>query len=69
MSTSTSHRARRARSLLRAGRDAGQATAEYALVLLGASAVAVLLGGWAAKTGKVGSLLNAIIDQLATHVR
>lgn len=50
-------------------RDDGQATAEYALVLLGASAVALLLGGWAAKTGKVGSLLNAILDQITAHVR
>lgn len=49
--------------------DRGQATAEYALVLLGAAAVAMLLSGWALKTGKVGSLLNAIVDQLASHVR
>jgi hypothetical protein len=53
----------------RAARDEGQATAEYALVLLGAAAIALLLGGWAAKTGKVGSLLNAIVDQLMAHVR
>lgn len=56
-------------STAKARRDDGQATAEYALVLLGAAAVALLLGGWAAKTGKVGSLLNAIVDQLMAHVR
>ncbi len=56
-------------STINARRDDGQATAEYALVLLGAAAVALLLGGWAAKTGKVGSLLNAIVDQLMAHVR
>jgi hypothetical protein len=55
--------------LTRSTRDEGQATAEYALVLLGAAAIALLLGGWAAKTGKVGSLLNAIVDQLMAHVR
>jgi hypothetical protein len=55
--------------VIRSARDEGQATAEYALVLLGAAAIALLLGGWAAKTGKVGSLLNAIVDQLMAHVR
>ena len=48
----------------RAGRDRGQATAEYALVLLGAAAVAALLTGWAAKTGKIGDLLDFILGKL-----
>ena len=46
--------------------DRGQATAEYALVLLGAAAVAVLLMGWAAKSGKIGELLDKVFDTV-TH--
>lgn len=44
--------------------EAGQATAEYALVLLGVAAIALLLAAWAAKSGKVGQLFDAVIDQL-----
>jgi len=42
----------------------GQATAEYALVLLGAAALAVTLTAWAARSGKIGQLFDAVIDQL-----
>lgn len=44
--------------------SAGQATAEYALVLLGAAAIALLLAAWAAKSGKIGELFDAVVDQL-----
>jgi hypothetical protein len=51
--------------LLRPARgDDGQATAEYALVLLGAAAVALLVVGWATKTNTVGRLLDAVFGQL-----
>jgi Flp pilus assembly pilin Flp len=51
--------------LLRLARnDDGQATAEYALVLLGAAAVALLVVGWATKTNAVGRLLDAVFGQL-----
>ena len=43
---------------------AGQATAEYALVLLGAAAIALLLAAWAAKSGKIGELFDAVVGQL-----
>ena len=56
------HRAR-ARAL-RLGGQAGQATAEYALVLLGAAAIALLLVAWAAKSGKIGALFDAVLGQL-----
>ena len=46
--------------------ERGQATAEYALVLLGAAAVAVLLMAWAAKSGKIGELLDKVFDTV-TH--
>ena len=42
----------------------GQATAEYALVLLGAAAIALLVVGWATKTNTVGRLLDAVFGQL-----
>ena len=44
--------------------DRGQATAEYALVLLGAAAIALLVVTWASKTGLVGKLLDTVLDNL-----
>ena len=44
--------------------DAGQATAEYALVLLGAAAVALLLIGWATTTDQISRLFDFVIDQV-----
>lgn len=44
--------------------DRGQATAEYALVLLGAAALAMLVVAWATKTNVVGRLLDAVFGQL-----
>jgi hypothetical protein len=49
----------------RAEREAGQATAEYALVLLGAATIALLLLAWAAKSGRVGKLFEQVFDALA----
>lgn len=46
----------------------GQATAEYALVLLGAAAIALLLAAWAAKSGKIGQLFDTVVDQLIDDV-
>ncbi len=48
--------------------DSGQATAEYALVVLGAAAVAMLLIAWATNTGKVSTLLNKVIDSVAGRI-
>ena len=48
--------------------ERGQASAEYALVLLGAAAVAVLVTGWAARTNRVSRLLDAVMDQLMDRV-
>jgi len=54
---------------LRAARSQrGQATTEYALVLLGAAAVALLLVAWATKTGAFGSLLDAVMDSIKRKV-
>lgn len=48
--------------------DGGQSTAEYALVLLGAAAVAMLLVAWATKTNRVTKLLDSVVDQVLEHV-
>lgn len=48
--------------------DRGQSTAEYALVVLGAASVAMLLVAWATKTDKVTRLLNSVIDRVLAHV-
>ena len=48
--------------------ERGQATAEYALVLLGAAAVAVLVLGWAAKSGKIGELLDKVFDTVTNKI-
>ena len=44
--------------------DLGQTTTEYALVTLGAAAVALLVTAWAGGTGKIGQLLDAVIDRV-----
>jgi hypothetical protein len=46
----------------------GQATAEYALVLLGVAAIALLLTAWAARSGKIGELFDAVVDSLIHKV-
>jgi Flp pilus assembly pilin Flp len=45
----------------------GQATTEYALVLLGAALVALLVVGWATTgggAGKIGRLFDRVIDSV-----
>lgn len=49
-------------------RDDGQSTAEYALVLLGAAGVALVLVAWATKSDKVTKLLNSVIDRVLSQV-
>jgi Flp pilus assembly pilin Flp len=49
--------------------ERGQATAEYALVLLGAASVALLIALWAKSGGKVGKLLDTLFDSLIKMVR
>ncbi len=48
--------------------ERGQATAEYALVILGAAAVAALFLAWATSTGRVSRLLNAVLDAVIGQV-
>lgn len=59
----TSSSARRGRG------DHGQATAEYGLVLLGAAAIALLLVGWATKSGAIGDLFDTVMDSVIGKVK
>ena len=51
------------------GDERGQASAEYALVLLGAAAVALLIVAWATKSDLVGKLLDAVMKAITEKVK
>ena len=48
--------------------ESGQTTAEYALVILGAAAVAGLLIAWAANSHAIGKLFDVIIGKVTKGV-
>jgi Protein of unknown function (DUF4244) len=58
-------RARYLRSRSPGSSQAGQTTAEYALVILAAAAIAVVLVVWARSSGKLPAFFDGIIDQVA----
>jgi Flp pilus assembly pilin Flp len=45
-------------------REEGQTTAEYALVILAAAAVAVVLIAWAHSSGKLPQFFDQVIDSV-----
>jgi len=45
-------------------RQAGQTTAEYALVILAAAAIALVLLAWARTSGKLPAFFDQIIDRI-----
>ena len=47
-----------------AGAENGQTTAEYALVILAAAAIAVVLIVWARSSGKLPAFFDKIIDSI-----
>ena len=51
-------------AVLRRRGEHGQASAEYALVLLGVAAVAILVSAWAARTDGIGRLFDAVMNKL-----
>ena len=51
------------------GGDRGQTTAEYALVLLGAAGIALLLVAWATKSGAVGKLFDTVMNNVIGKVK
>jgi Flp pilus assembly pilin Flp len=53
----------------RVAREIGQTTAEYALVILAAAAIAVVLIAWARSSGKLPAFFDNIIDQVAGSAR
>lgn len=55
-------------SLIERDGDDGQSTAEYALVLLGAAAVALLVVSWATKTNWIARLYNAVMESIVSKV-
>lgn len=68
-------RARARQTLARRGRaaglwisQAGQTTTEYALVLLGAATVAMLLTAWAGQTNRIGSLFDAVLRSVGNLI-
>jgi hypothetical protein len=48
---------------------AGQTTAEYALVMLGAAAIAALVVTWASKSDVVGKLFNFALSKVMGAVK
>ena len=57
----------RATGVLR--REEAQTTAEYALVILAAAAVAVVLIAWAHSSGKLPAFFNRVIDEVTGNAR
>lgn len=45
-------------------RDAGQTTAEYALVILGAAAIGTLVLTWATKSHVIGKLFDMVVSRI-----
>jgi Protein of unknown function (DUF4244) len=51
--------------------DRGQATTEYALVLLGAAVIAMLVVAWATSgggAGKIGRLFDGVLDAVISKI-
>ena len=49
--------------------EEGQTSAEYALVVMGAAFVAIVIGLWAKKTDRIGKLLDAVFDAVTKLVK
>jgi hypothetical protein len=47
--------------------ESGQTTAEYALVIIGAAALASLLLAWATKSGAISKLFESVISHVIPH--
>ena len=48
--------------------EAGQTTAEYALVIVGAAALALLLITWATKSDAIGKLFDFVLQQVKGRI-
>lgn len=47
-----------------AASEAGQTTAEYALVILGAAAIGTLILTWATRSNSIGKLFDSVIGKI-----
>jgi hypothetical protein len=56
------------RWLRRPDRERAQTTAEYALVLVGVAAIALLVVAWASDTNKIGRLLDGVLDSILDRI-
>jgi Flp pilus assembly pilin Flp len=50
-------------------REHGQTTAEYALVILAAAAIAIVLIAWARSSGKLPAFFDKIIDDITNSAQ
>ena len=50
-------------------REDGQTTAEYALCLIAAAAIAGLLLAWAGKTGAISSLFDKMVGKVLDFIK
>ena len=50
------------------GRERGQATAEYALVIVAAAAIALALILWASSTGALEAFFDAVVAKVTSYV-
>ncbi|HEY7069145.1 MAG TPA: DUF4244 domain-containing protein [Acidimicrobiales bacterium] len=48
--------------------DRGQASAEYALVILAAASLALGVVTWAAHTGAITGIFQAVVDRLTSSI-
>jgi Flp pilus assembly pilin Flp len=48
------------------GDERGQSTVEYALVILAAAALALLVVAWAARTGRIEALFDRVVDSVTS---
>jgi Flp pilus assembly pilin Flp len=53
----------------RLAREEGQTTAEYALVILAAAAIAIVLIAWARSSGKLPAFFDKIIDDITNSAQ
>ena len=49
-------------------KDTGQTTAEYALVLLAAAAIAIVLINWATNNSALTNFFSSIISKIASQI-
>lgn len=68
VSTSTSGERSGPRHVLRAASSSedGQTTAEYALVLIAAATIAMLIVAWAGNTGAISDFFDTIVERITS---